>query len=77
MRRMTAVPFLLILAIMCAYWAYAAISTLLRDLSANVTAIDLMVLFFLGFIAGIAVGLIPAARDRGVQSRGPEGGEGS
>jgi hypothetical protein len=58
MRRMTAVPSLLILAIMCAYWAYVAISTLFRDFSANVTVIDLMVLFILGFIAGIAVGLI-------------------
>lgn len=56
------VPFLIILAGMSIFWAYTVIDTLLREFSANVTFIDLAVLVVLGFIAGLAVGLIPAAR---------------
>jgi hypothetical protein len=55
-------PFLGFLVGMSIFWAYTAIDTLLREFYTNVTFIDLAVLVILGFIAGLAVGLIPAAR---------------
>jgi hypothetical protein len=55
-------PLLGFLAGMSIFWAYTAIDTLLREFYTNVTFIDLAVLVILGFIAGLAVGLIPAAR---------------
>ncbi len=59
------VPSLMILAIMSIFWAYTVMDTLLREFSANVTFVDLGVLVVLGFISGLAVGLIPAARRNG------------
>jgi hypothetical protein len=53
---------LVILALMTIYWAYTVMDTLLREFSADVTIVDLGVLVVLGFVAGLAVGLIPAAR---------------
>ena len=53
---------LVILALMTIYWAYTVMDTLLREFSADVTIVDLGVLVVLGFIAGLAVGLTPAAR---------------
>ena len=51
---------LAILAIICAYLAYTVIDGLLREFSANITFIDLGVLYILGIISGIALGLIIA-----------------
>jgi hypothetical protein len=56
------VPALLILAGITAFWAYTVIDTILREFSTDVTFVDLGVLVVLGFIAGLAVGLIPSAR---------------
>lgn len=61
MRRM-APGLLAILAVMTGFWAYAAIDTLLRDFSTEIQFLDLAVIFVLGLIAGLAVGLIPATR---------------
>jgi hypothetical protein len=55
---------LLILAVLTIFWAYTVMDTLLREFSADVTIVDLGVLVVLGFIAGLAFGLIPAARSR-------------
>ena len=56
---------LVILALMTIFWAYTVMDTLLREFSADVTIVDLGVLVVLGFIAGLATGLIPVARRRG------------
>lgn len=63
MRRYS-VPVLSILAGISIFYAYTVVDTLLREFSATVTIVDLIVLVVLGFIAGVAVGLIPAARSR-------------
>ena len=44
-------------AILSAFWAYTVMDTLIRDLSKDVTYIDLAVLFVLGLVSGIALGL--------------------
>jgi hypothetical protein len=56
------VPALLILAGITAFWAYTVIDTILREFSTDVTFVDLGVLVILGFIAGLAIGLIPTAQ---------------
>jgi hypothetical protein len=52
---------LLVLSILSIFWAYTVMDTLLRDFAGEVTFLDLGVLVVLGFIAGVGVGLIPAA----------------
>ncbi len=46
------------------FWAYTIISTLIREFGGQVTVLDLAVLVVLGFIAGLALGLVIAFRRR-------------
>jgi hypothetical protein len=48
---------LLILPIFCLFWAYTIADGLLNEFSGSLTWIDLGVLFILGFVAGIGVGI--------------------
>ena len=48
---------LLVAAIGAAFWAYTIIDTLIRDFHKDVSIIDLGVLYALGLISGIALGL--------------------
>jgi hypothetical protein len=50
-------PALIILAIFSAFWAYTIIGTLLREFSQDITFIDLGVLYILGLITGLALGV--------------------
>jgi hypothetical protein len=50
-------PALIILAIFSAFWAYTIIGTLLREFSQDITFIDLGVLYILGLITGLALGI--------------------
>ena len=47
---------------MAAFWAYTIIDSLIRELSKDVTYIDLGAIFVLGLISGIALGLTFAFR---------------
>jgi hypothetical protein len=64
MRRYS-IPALLIVSVMSIFWAYTVIDTLITEFSANINIIDLGTLVVLGFIAGLAVGLVPAVRRNG------------
>ena len=55
-------PALIILAIFSAFWAYTIIDTLLREFSQDITFIDLGVLYILGLITGLALGIALAIR---------------
>jgi hypothetical protein len=48
---------ILMVAIMAAFFAYMTIDILIREYATRITAIDLMVLFVLGLISGMAVGV--------------------
>jgi H+/Cl- antiporter ClcA len=61
MRRYS-IPALLIVGVMSIFWSYTVIETLLTEFSTNINIIDLGTLVVLGFIAGLALGLIPAVR---------------
>ncbi len=52
---------LLVTAIMTAFWGYTVIDTLVRKFPGDVTYIDLGVIFILGLITGIALGLALAS----------------
>ena len=52
---------LLVVAIMAAFWAYTIMDSLIREFSKDVTYIDLGVIFVLGLISGIALGLALAS----------------
>ncbi|MEJ2305145.1 MAG: hypothetical protein P8Y14_26790 [Anaerolineales bacterium] len=56
------IPALIILAIFSAFWAYTIIDTLLREFSQDITFIDLGVLYILGLITGLALGIALAIR---------------
>lgn len=56
------IPALIILAIFSAFWAYTIIGTLLREFSQDITFIDLGVLYILGLITGLALGIALAIR---------------
>jgi hypothetical protein len=56
------IPVLIILAIFSAFWAYTIIDTLLREFSQDITFIDLGVLYILGLITGLALGIALAIR---------------
>lgn len=58
------IPALLITAMFALFWAYAIIDDLIRVFHKDVTVIDLGVIFILGLICGVALGLIPAIRYR-------------
>ena len=62
MNRSTAISALIIVAVFSAYWAYTIIGTLLRDFSQEMTFIDLGVLYVLGLITGLVLGLVLAIR---------------
>ncbi len=51
-------PALVTAAIFAAFWAYTIAETLIRELTKDVTFVDLGALFILGFISGLSVGLI-------------------
>jgi hypothetical protein len=51
------VPALIILAIFSGFWAYTIIDALLREFSQDITFIDLGVLYILGLITGLALGV--------------------
>jgi regulator of RNase E activity RraA len=53
---------LLAAAIGAAFWAYTVIDTLMRDFHESVSIIDLGVLYVLGLISGIALGLVIMVR---------------
>ena len=55
-------PGLILVAIMAAFWAYMLTDNLIREFSRNITCIDLGVIFVLGLISGIALGLIYASK---------------
>ena len=59
-RYLTYVLVLLIIGVL--FWAYAAITTLIRDFYQNITFVDLLTIFILGFVAGLGVGLIISFR---------------
>jgi hypothetical protein len=63
MQRYT-IPALLTLAIFTAFWAYTIIEDLIRVYRTDVTTIDLGVIFVLGLICGIALGMVPTIRLR-------------
>jgi hypothetical protein len=48
---------LLIMSIFAMFWAYIIGDGLLHEFSGSLTWIDLSVLFILGFVAGIGVGI--------------------
>lgn len=48
---------LFILAGMATFWAYTIMDTLIRDFKLNVTVIDLVGIFILGLITGVALGV--------------------
>ena len=50
----------LIVAIMASYGAYEVVDALIREFSESITYGDLVVIFVLGLIAGIALGLVLA-----------------
>ena len=50
---------LVTLAIFAAYWAYTIGDTLIHEFDIALTFIDVGALFALGFISGIALGLVP------------------
>lgn len=56
------IPALLTTAVFALFWAYAIIDDLIRVFQKDVTIIDLGVIFILGLICGVALGLIPAIR---------------
>jgi len=49
--------FLLIVAIMAAFWAYTIVDALIREFGKDVTYVDLGAIFILGLISGVALGL--------------------
>jgi len=49
---------------MSAFWAYTIIDALIRKFSGQVTFIDLVVLFILGLISGIFIGILIAPMKR-------------
>lgn len=55
-------PGLLIVAILATFWAYEVIDALIREFSESTTYVDLVVIFVLGLIAGVALGLALALR---------------
>ncbi len=58
------------LAIFAAFWAYTVADTLVGKFAKSVTYIDLSVLFILGFISGLSLGLIFTFRNgKGVEAR--------
>jgi hypothetical protein len=63
------IPGLFIVAIMSAFWAYTIIDSLIREFSKDVTYIDLGVIFVLGLISGIALGLAFAFRRKQSDAR--------
>lgn len=63
-RSSTLTAVLMIAAIMATFSAYSVINSLMRDFHEDVTVIDLGVLFILGLITGIAVGIGLMARNR-------------
>ncbi len=67
----TAMFAFVLVAIMAAYWAYTSIDTLIRRFSGQITYVDLAVIFILGLISGIGVGLAYALW-RGNSSRTAE-----
>jgi len=48
---------LLTVAVFAAFWAYTIATSLVEEFSQNITYIDLGVLFVLGVISGLALGL--------------------
>jgi hypothetical protein len=56
MQRYT-VSFLLIGAVMSAFWGYTIIHTLIRKFSKDITYVDLGAIFVLGLISGLFLGL--------------------
>lgn len=62
-------PGLALVAAMAAFWAYSVIDTLIRQFSGTVNYVDLVVIFVLGLISGISLGLAFALRrDRSMAS---------
>jgi len=68
MRRYS-VSFLIMLAVSVAFWAYTIADTLIKELSKDVTFIDLGAIFILGLISGLAVGLSFAFKNKSLQTR--------
>jgi len=67
MRRYT-VASLLVLVVGATTWAYFVADALIREFHENITYIDLSVLFVLGLIAGIGLGLIVGFRRGGLHA---------
>jgi hypothetical protein len=68
MRRYS-VSFLIVLALSAAFWAYTIADALIRELSKDVTFVDLAAIFTLGVISGLAVGLSFAFKNKSLQTR--------
>lgn len=66
----TVISTLIIGAILSTYWTYTIIDTLLREFSQAITFIDLGVLYVLGLITGLTLGIALAVGIKRSNTRG-------